>query len=353
MELNIALLKELSEAAGVPGREEAVREIVLRELTPLADEIRTDALGNVIARLEGKGKGPKVMLAAHMDEIGFLVKHVDEKTGFLRLDPVGGFDPRVLVAKRVVVHAESGDYVGAIGTKPVHILTEEERKKPLEIKDLFVDLGLPAEEVKAKVQIGDFVTLRQDFVEMGELLSGKAMDDRVGLFAMIEAVRRLRESGASWEAEIYAVATTQEEVGLRGARVSGYGVSPDIGIALDVTIASDVPGASESDYVTKLGEGVAIKIKDSASVSNPKLVRFLRKLAEERDIPYQLEILPRGGTDAGALQLTKEGVAAVTLSIPTRYVHSVVECVHPRDVEATIELLAAFLERAHEGEYSL
>ncbi len=350
MALNLALLKELSEAAGVPGREEAVREIVLRELTPLADEVRTDALGNVIARFRG-GSGPKVMLAAHMDEIGFLVKHVDEKTGFVRLDPVGGFDPRVLVAKRVVVHTESGDLVGAIGTKPVHVLTEEERKKPLEIKDLFVDLGLPAEEVKARVQIGDFVTLRQDFVAMGELVSGKAMDDRVGLFAMIEAVRKLRER--SFEAEVYAVATTQEEVGLRGARVSGYGVSPEVGIALDVTIASDVPGASESDYVTKLGEGVAIKIKDSASVSNPKLVRFLRKIAEERDIPYQLEILPRGGTDAGAMQLTKEGVAAVTLSIPTRYVHSVVECVHPRDVEATVDLLAAFLERAHEGEYSL
>lgn len=352
MALNIPLLKELSEAAGVPGREEAIRAIVRRELSPLADEVRTDALGNVIARLKGRGgSGPKVMLAAHMDEIGFLVKHVDEKTGYLRIDPVGGFDPRVLVAKRVVVHTESGDLVGAIGTQPVHLLTEEERKKPLEIKDLFVDVGLPAEEVKARVQIGDFVTLRQDFVEMGELLSGKAMDDRVGLFVLIEAVRRLR--GSSFEAEVYAVATTQEEVGLRGARVSGYGVSPDVGIALDVTIASDVPGTSESDYVTKLGEGVALKIKDSASVSNPKLVRFLRKLAEERDIPYQLEILPRGGTDAGALQLTKEGVAAVTLSIPTRYVHSVVECVHPRDVEATLELLVAFLERAHEEEYSL
>jgi endoglucanase len=344
------LLRRLSEAAGVPGREEAVRRIVIDELTPLTDEIQTDALGNVIARKEGRG-GPKVMIAAHMDEIGFLVRHIDEKSGFLKIDPMGGFDPRVLLAKRVIVHTDSGDFLGAIGSKPVHVLTDEERKKPLELKELFIDLGLPADEVKAKVQIGDFVTLRQDFVEMGELVSGKALDDRVGVYVMIEAVRRLR--GGDHPADVYAVATVQEEVGLRGARVSGFGISPDIGIALDVTIASDVPGAQEADYVTKLGGGVAIKIKDSASISNPKLVRFLRKLAEERDIPYQLEILPRGGTDAGALQLTKEGVAAVTISIPTRYVHSVIESAHVRDIEATIDLLAAFLEQAHEGEYSL
>lgn len=348
--LNLDLLRRLSEAAGVPGREEAVREIVAEELRPLVDEIRVDALGNVIAFKAGQG-GPKVMLAAHMDEIGFLVSHVDEKTGFLRIDPVGGFDPRVLLAKRVIVHTESGDLLGAIGSKPVHMLTEEERKKPIELRDLFIDVGLPADEVKATVQIGDFVTLRQDLVQMGELVNGKALDDRIGLFVMIEALRKLK--GATPQAEIYAVTTVQEEVGLRGARVSGYGVSPDIGVALDVTIAADVPGAQDAEHVTKLGQGVAIKIKDSTSISHPKLVRFLRTLAEERGIPYQLEILPRGGTDAGAMQLTKEGVAAVTLSIPTRYVHTVVESAHVRDIQAAIELLAAFLERAHEADLTL
>jgi endoglucanase len=347
--MDLELLKRLSEAAGVPGREESVREIVMAELKALADEVRTDVLGNVIALR--KGQGPKVMLAAHMDEIGFLVSHVDEKTGFLKIDPLGGFDPRVLLAKRVVVHTESGDLIGVIGSKPVHLLTEEERKKAPELKDLFIDLGLPAEEVKERVQVGDFVTLRQEFVEMGELVCGKALDDRVGLYVMIEVLRRLK--GKELRAEIYAVATTQEEVGIRGARVSSYGISPEVGIALDVTIASDVPGAQEAEHVTKLGKGVAIKIKDSASISNPKLVRFLKQLAQERRIPYQLEILPRGGTDAGALQLTKEGVAAVTISIPTRYVHSVVESAHKRDIEAAIELVAAFLEKAHEGEYAL
>ena len=343
------LLKKLCEAHGVPGREEAVRELVVSELRGVCDEIRTDALGNVIALKRGSGRGPKVMLAAHMDEIGFLVSHIDEKTGFLRIDPVGGFDPRVLMAQRVIVHTESGDLIGIIGSKPPHILTEEERKKPIELKDLFIDLGLPAEEVKKRVSIGDFITLQQDFTEVGNLVSCKALDDRVGVYVMIEAVKRAKKHVC----DIYAVATTQEEVGVRGARVSSFNVAPDIGVALDVTVASDVPGVGEHEHVTKLGAGVAIKIKDSLSISNPKLVRTMRQIAEQKKIKYQLEILPRGGTDAGAIQMTREGVAAITLSIPTRYLHSVVEAAHKDDIQAAIDLLAAFLEVAHEGDYSL
>lgn len=343
------LLKQLCEAHGVPGREEAVRTLVVSELEKLCDEVRTDALGNVIALKRGSGRGPKVMLAAHMDEIGFFVSHIDEKSGFLRVDPVGGFDPRVLLAQRVVVHAESGDLVGIIGSKPPHILPEEERKKPLELKDLFIDLGLPAEEVKRRVTIGDFVTLHQDFTEVGDLVSCKALDDRVGLYVMIEAVKRAKKHVC----DIYAVATTQEEVGVRGARVSSFNVAPDIGVALDVTVASDLPGVGEHEHVTKLGAGVAIKIKDSLSISNPKLVRKMREIAEQKKIKYQLEILPRGGTDAGAIQMTREGVAAITISIPTRYVHSVVEAAHKGDIQAAIDLVAAFLEVAHDVDYSL
>lgn len=343
------LLKKLCEAHGVPGREEAVRALVVLELKGLCDEIRTDALGNVIALKKGNGRGPKVMIAAHMDEIGFLVSHVDEKNGFVRIDPVGGFDPRVLMAQRVLVHTESGDLMGIIGSKPPHILTEEERKKPLELKDLFIDLGLPAEEVKKRVNIGDFVTLHQDFIEVGNLVSCKALDDRVGVYVMIEAVKKVKKHVC----DIYAVATTQEEVGVRGARVSSFNVAPDIGVALDVTVASDVPGVGEHEHVTKLGAGVAIKIKDSLSISNPKLVRTMREIAEQKKITYQLEILPRGGTDAGAIQMTREGVAAITLSIPTRYLHSVVEAAHKDDIQAAVDLLAAFLEIAHDVDYSL
>jgi len=341
------LLKRLSEAAGVPGHEEEVRALIKQELSGLVDELRTDVLGNVIGIKRGSG-GRRVMLAAHMDEIGFLVKHI-EKEGFLRIEPLGGFDPRVLLAQRVVVHTSDGDLPGAIGSKPVHILTEEERKKPVELKNLFIDLGLKGEEVKRRVRVGDPVTLRQDFLEFGEVVSGKALDDRVGIYVLIEALRRVKEH----KCDIYLVATTQEEVGLRGARVSGFDVAPEVAVAVDTTLACDVPGVEEAEQITKLGRGTAIKLKDSASISNPKLVRRLVELAEERGIKYQMEILPRGGTDAGAVQLAREGAAVVTISVPTRNVHTVVELAHKDDIEASIALIAAFLEVAHEGDFML
>ncbi len=341
------LLRRLSETPGIPGREEAMRAIVRESLTGHVDEISVDCLGNVIGHK--KGTGPKVAVAAHMDEIGFLVSHVDDETGFLRIDPVGGFDPRTLIAQRVAVHARRGAKQGLIGTKPVHILTDEERKKVPEIKDLFVDIGLSGKEAKRQVRVGDPVTLVQTFANVGNLITGKALDDRVGVYVGIEALRRLGKR----KADVYFIATVQEEVGLRGARTSAFAVAPDIGVALDVTIACDMPGVSAHEHVTRLGKGVAIKVKDSASISHPGLVRFLVDLAEKRKIPYQLEILPRGGTDAGAMQPAREGVAVVTISIPTRYVHTVVETAHKDDIEAAISLLAAFLETCHRADLQL
>jgi endoglucanase len=342
------LLRRLVEAAGIPGREEEIRQIVKEALKGYVDEIRTDVLGNVIAKRSGKGQ-MKVMVAAHMDEIGFFVSHIDEKTGFLRINPLGGFDTKVLVAQRVVVHTDFGNYIGVMGTKPPYLLKEEERKKVPEIEQIFIDLGMAPSKVKEKVKVGDFVTLKQDFVGFGELVSCKALDDRVGIYVMIEAIKKVKDH----QADIYLVATTQEEVGIRGATVSSFGIAPDVGIAVDVTVANDIPGVEEPQRVTKLGGGVAIKIKDSRSISNPKLVRKLREIAEKKRIKYQMEILPRGGTDAGALQLAREGAAAATISIPTRYVHSVAESAHKEDIQAAIDLLAAFLEVAHEGEYTL
>ena len=334
------LLKRLCEAAGIPGYEVEVRRIVEEALAGHVDSVTTDALGNLIAHKAGDG--PVVVVAGHMDEIGFFVSHIEEKTGFLRINPAGGFDPVNLVAQRVIVHTESGDLIGCIGRKAIHVLRDEERKKPLELRDLFVDLGLPAEKVEEKVRIGDPVTLRQDFIEYGDLISCKALDDRVGVYVGIEALKRAKKSAC----DLYFVGTTQEEVGLRGAQVAGFATHPQIGIALDVTIAADTPDVPAKDRVTQLGKGVAIKVRDSASISHPALVRAMRKLAEEHGIPYQMEVLPRGGTDAGALQMAQEGAAVITLSIPTRYVHSVVESLHPDDLEAAIALLAAFLESA-------
>ncbi len=341
------LLRKLSEAAGIPGHEEGVRTIARTALKGHVDTIEVDRLGNLIAHK--KGRSPKVVVAGHMDEIGFIVSHVDEETGFLRIEPVGGFDPRTLIASRVTVHAAGGALVGLIGTKPIHILTEDEKRKELRVQDLFVDLGLPGKAVAKKVRMGDPVTLVQSFTRVGKLLSGKALDDRLGVYVGIEAMRRLK----AHQADVYFVGTVQEEVGLRGARTSAFAINPDIGVALDVTLACDMPGVSAHEQVTKLGKGAAIKLKDSASISHPGLVRFLVDLAETKKIPYQMEILPRGGTDAGAIQLAREGAAVVTLSVPTRYVHSVVEAAHVDDIEATIKLLTAFLEACHKANLRL
>ncbi|MCR4392510.1 MAG: M42 family metallopeptidase [Candidatus Acetothermia bacterium] len=343
----VELLGRLSEAAGVPGREEAIRAIAREALNGHVDEMEVDRLGNLIAHK--KGAGPKVAVAAHMDEIGFLVSHVDEETGFLRIEPVGGFDPRTLIAARVTVHTRDSPLTGLIGSKPIHILTEEEKKKEIRVQDLFVDVGLPGKAVKERVRVGDPVTLLQSFAEVGNLVSGKALDDRLGLYVGIEAVRRLK----GHRADIYLVGTVQEEVGLRGARTSAFAIDPEIGVALDVTLACDMPGVQPHEHVTKVGKGVAIKVKDSASISHPGLVRFLVDLAEDRKIQYQLEILPRGGTDAGAIQLAREGAAVVTISVPTRYVHTVVEAAHKEDIEAAIRLLVAFLETCHTADLRL
>jgi putative aminopeptidase FrvX len=340
------LLKKLSEATGVPGYEGPIRRVILDALAGHVDAVDVDVLGNVIAHKAGKG--PVVALAGHMDEIGFLVCHIEEKTGFLRIQPLGGFDPVTLVAQRVVVHAQGGDLMGCIGRKPIHILTDDEKKKPVDIADLFVDVGLASEEVAARVALGDVVTMQQEFVQYGDIVSGKALDDRVGVYVAIEAMKRVKKLGC----DLYFVATTQEEVGVRGATVAGYRIHPQISIALDVCIAADMPGVSDKDQISQMRKGVAISLKDARSISHPGLVRAFRELAEKRKIPYQVTLSSRGGTDAGAMQLARDGSAAITLSIPTRYVHSVVETVHVDAIDAAIRLLTAFLETAHKVDLS-
>lgn len=346
------LLKELCEASGVPGREERLRKIVRRELKSVADKIETDSMGNVIAlKRTGKRKGAKkLMLAAHMDEIGFVVAHIDAK-GLLRLVPLGGHDPRNMVAQRVTVCGVEKDLPGLLypGIKPPHIQTDEDRKKSLKVSDFFVDLCLPADEVEKVVEVGAMVTLQRDFMEIGSGVNGKAMDDRLAVYVMIRAMQKAKRFGF----DTYAVATVQEEVGLRGAGVSAFGVAPDVGVALDVTLAADIPGVPEHEQVTRLGAGVAIKLMDSSSISHPGLVAHMKGLAKKRKIAYQMEILPRGGTDAGAMQRVHAGVPVVTLSIPTRYVHTSIELADKNDVQGAVDLLAAFIEEGHKAELSL
>lgn len=342
------LLQKLTEAFGVAGFEDEVRSLLRDELEEVCDEVRIDVMGNVIGYRKGKGRNRrKVMLAAHIDEIGFIVTHIDDN-GFIRVDNLGGVLARTSLAQRVVVLGRKKLY-GVVGSKPPHIMREEERKKPIEIRNLFVDVGLPKKEVESVVSIGDPVAFSQKFFRVGNHFCCKAMDDRVGVFVMVEALKRLKEH----DVDIYAVGSTQEEVGLRGALTSAYGVEPDVAIALDTTLACDVPDTSKHQHITSLGRGVAIKVKDSVSISNPYLLRHLRDIAERNKIRYQLEILPRGGTDAGAIQRSRAGVPVCTLSIPTRYVHSVVECVHRDDVNATVALLVNFIKEAHTREYIL
>lgn len=345
--IDVDLLKRLCEAPGIPGREEQIREVTLSAMRGIVDDISVDALGNVIGVRRGSG-GPKVMIAAHMDEIGFLVSHID-KHGFLRVQPVGGFDPRVLIAQRVLVHGHSGEVLrGAVqlAAKPIHLLDPADIKS-VKLEELFVDLGLSFEEVSKRVEIGDMVTMDRTLEMVGDCVISKSLDDRVGVYVMIEAIKAAKTTTA----EIVAVATTQEEVGLRGARPAAYAVDPDISIALDVTLAMDIPEGKPYSRISELRSGAAIKIMDSSVLSNPRLVRHFRDLAETHDIPHQLEILPRGGTDAGATQLARAGNAAITLSIPTRYVHTVNEMASVADIEACVSLLARFLEDAGSRSY--
>ena len=347
--LNLDLLKRLTETPGTSGREEQVRAVVIAELTPLVDEISVDALGNVIGIKHGTGT-TKVMLAAHMDEIGFLVKHIDSK-GYIRVQPVGGHDPSVLVAQRVLVHtSEHGALRGVLtaARKPIH-LQRDKAEGGVALADLFIDLGMTGEQVQELVEIGDFVTMDRTMEIVGDCVMSKALDDRSGLFVMLETMRRLKHPTST----IYAVATVQEEVGLRGATTAAYHVNADITIALDTTLAVEMPGSGEHEAVTRLGEGVAIKIMDGGHISNPKLVRHLRTIARRDNIAHQMEVLPAGSTDAAAMQKARHGTASATLSLPSRYVHTVNEMVHLADIEADITLLTTYLGEVSPTDYQL
>ncbi|MDQ4145535.1 MAG: M42 family metallopeptidase [Actinomycetota bacterium] len=336
------LFERLATVPGISGREDRIRDVAVEILQDLVDEISVDRLGNVIGLR--RGDRPRVMLAAHMDSIGFLVKHIDDN-GFIWISPVGGFDPRTLNAQRVLVSGKK-DYVGLMSPKsrPIHVLTDEERKKAPVIEDIFVDVMAPADEVKENVPIGSQVTLYREPVFNEHGFSAPYLDDRLGVYVLLEALREARDT----KAEIYAVVSVQEEVGLRGARTSAYGIDPDIGVALDITLATDTPGSDPTQIVTKLGKGVGITVMDGYSISDPRLVEHFQRIAESNEIEYQLEMLPKGGTDAGTIQMARAGVPVITISPPVRYVHTANEMASIKEVDESVRLMARFLDTAHE-----
>ncbi|MGQ9702101.1 MAG: M42 family metallopeptidase [bacterium] len=327
------LIKNLTEVYGPSGREDKVRMVIKSEIKKLCPNIKTDALGNLIAHIPAKNKksAKKLMFCAHMDEIGLIVKHID-KQGFLRFTSVGGIFAEKILHHRVIF--ENGVF-GVIGVE-----TKLETPKPPTIDHLYIDIGANDEnQAKKMVQIGELASFYQQTEITNNKIYAKALDDRIGCYCLVETIKKLRKNNL----DLYFVFSTQEEVGLRGARTSAYGISPDYAIAVDVTGTGDTPESPQ--MAVGVDKGVAIKIKDSAFIANPLIKDKLINYAQKSKIPHQLEILERGTTDAAVIQLIKEGVLSGVLSIPTRYIHSPNEMCSLNDVMATINLMLVCAEQ--------
>ena len=339
----VEALEKLSNANGVTGREGEVRELMKQYLKPYVDETREDRLGNLITFKKGNKDAPTVMLAAHMDEVGLMIKNIKKK-GFLQFAKVGGIDDRVLLAQKVIVHTDKGPLTGVVGSKPPHIQTEEEQKKVIDADRLFIDVGAKDknEAEKMGVQVGDVVSFDTKFVQIGEnVVLGKALDDRVGCAIMIETMRRLQKV----ECNVYAVGTIQEEVGLRGATIAAFQVAPDVCIVLETTVAGDMPGVEEGKAPAKMGEGPVVTVADAGLIAHPKVLRLLIDSAKEHKIPYQLETGIRGSTDAARISLSREGVPSGVISVATRYIHSPAAILNLDDAEKTVKLAVAAIEK--------
>ena len=332
--INVDLLKTICETPGAPGFEDRVRSLVLKEIKAFTDDIEIDNMGNIIALKKGKSNQKSVMIGAHMDEIGFIVTHVDTN-GFLKFHTLGGFDPKTLTSQRVIVHGKK-DVLGVMGSKPIHVMTPEEKNKVPKITDYYIDLGLPKEEVDKLIEVGNPITRERELIEMGDCINCKSLDNRIAVFILIETLKKLKTPAY----DTYAVFTVQEEVGIRGAQVATQKIKPNFGFGLDTTIAYDVPGAAEHEKITSLGDGVAIKIMDASTICDHRMVAFMKKTAEKHKIKWQNEILTAGGTDTANIQrMTPGGSIAGAFSIPTRHIHQVIEMVHKKDVSNCIALM--------------
>lgn len=334
------LLEKLSNASGVSGYENEIRQVIKSELSSYVDELSTDSIGNLFATKRGDGTGPEVMVAAHMDEVGLFVDFIESK-GFLRFRKVGGVDDRVLLSQRVYIGEKKSP--GIIGTKPIHLKKADERRKVIRSDDMFIDVGANSKDEAQKIaRVGDPVVFAAKFVQSDNILRGKAFDDRAGCGVLVELLKK------SYPFTLHGVFTVQEELGLRGARIAAYALNPDFGFALEGTTAGDMPSKRDVSPSTNMGAGPAITIMDRSFISDKRLVNLLVDTAKRENIPYQFKRTITGGTDAGAIHLARGGVPSVTVSVPTRYIHAPVGMIHLSDFQNTVELMYKTLCRMKE-----
>lgn len=345
MDSTAQLLKTLTEAYGVPGYEAPVRGVVRQYMQNLG-ELSQDKVGSLICKKTGSAAAPKVMLAGHMDEIGFMVKQITSE-GFIKFIPLGGWFDQVMLGHRVVILTEKGPVVGTIGAKPPHLISAEERSKMTPKKEMYMDIGATsrAEVEEAGVKVGDPIAPRADFVELatGQTFMSKAFDDRVGVALVISALQELQK--VEHPNTVYGTATVMEEVGLRGATTSVRVVDPDVAIVLESDIAGDVPGIKPEESSVKLGAGPTVLIYESRTIPNLKLRQLVAQVAQDENIPLQVSYVEAGGTDAGAIHLHGAGVPSTVVSVAARHIHSHSSILHRQDYENAVKLLVALIRR--------
>lgn len=330
-------IKELTELNGVSGNEDEVRKYIENHIKDLSDEINIDSMGNLIAFKKGKNSKYKVMLSAHMDEVGFMVTGFGEG-GVIKFATVGGIDERILPGKRVLVG--ENNIPGVIGSKPIHMQEREERSVNIKLKKMYIDIGAEKkEEAEKLVSLGDYVAFHSPYIQFGDgLIKAKALDDRVGCAILIEALKQ------RYEFDLYACFTVQEEVGLRGSEVAAYNVNPDIALVVEGTTCSDVPGVEKYEYSTVLGDGAALTIMDRTSYPNKNFVNYIYELAQKNKLPIQFKQTNSGGNDAGKIQMSRGGVVTASISVPCRYIHSPVSVMSEKDFESCKDIVIAVLK---------
>lgn len=343
----LQMFKDLTDANGIAGNERAPREVMKKYIAPYADTVETDNLGSVIAKKIGDENGPKIVVAGHLDEVGFMVTQIDDK-GFIKFQTVGGWWSQVMLAQRVTITTRKGDEViGVIGSKPPHILPADVRNKVVDIKDMFIDIGAASKDevLEWGVRPGDMVTPYFEFNVMknDKYLLAKAWDNRIGCAIAIDVMKALQNE--KHPNILYSVGNVQEEVGLRGAKTATHKIQPDIGFAVDVGVAGDTPGVTAKESTSKMGAGPQIVVYDASMVSHRGLREFVVDVADEHNIPYQFEAMAGGGTDAGSIHVTANGVPALSIGIATRYIHSHAGILHRDDYENAVKLMVEVIKK--------